>query len=221
MMGSSRTLVKSRLEMQGDYLVAVPINIRLQHEHFSRQFDRLLKLLDRSNFNSEYVEQLVHRICNAHRKKMERLFAIVKGLQGGRVSNLASEQVLRMCIAKTMKFLTLNSDALVHVLEATKDRLPLMLALVVRNNPYANDASHFKVVKLLAARCLKRNYEGFLHSGGMEHTRRDLLYQYLCAVLESRQVTLDISHVGLEEEVVGLLTTDAMERHSFYYSSLL
>lgn len=31
LLGSSRSLVKSRLEVQGDYLVAVPITIRLQH----------------------------------------------------------------------------------------------------------------------------------------------------------------------------------------------
>ena len=221
MLGSSRALVKSRLEVQGDYLVAVPINIRLQHEHFSRQFDRLLKVLDRKRFNSEYIEQLVHRICNSHRKRMDRLQNIARNQRPSRLSSKTSEHILRMCIAKTVKFLTLTPEALVHVLDSTKERLHAVLPLMVRSNPYSNDSSHFKVIKLLLGRCLKRNYEWFLQSGGMENTRNDILYQYLAAVFESREVVLDISQIGLEEEVVGLLTAEKAERHLYYYGSLL
>ena len=55
----------------------------------------------------------------------------------------------------------------------------------------------------------------------MENTRSDILYQYMSAVFESRTVILDISRVGLEEEVVGLLTLDQSDRHAYYYESLL
>jgi len=155
-MGSSRALVKSRLEVQGDYLVAVPINIRLQHEHFSRQFDRLLKILDRNRFNSEHIEQLIHLICNAHWRKMDKLSTATK--QTSRFTSRANWNILRMCIAKTIKFLTVSPEATVHVLDVAKERLHLILPIIVPDNPYANDSSHFKIIKLLVGKCIKRNY---------------------------------------------------------------
>jgi hypothetical protein len=112
---------------------------------------------------------------------MEKIF-VKNNRKQSKIPPKTSEQILRMCIAKTIKFITINPDSIVHIMDSIKDKLYVMMPILVRDNPYANDLTHSKVIKLLVGRCLKRNYTEFIKFNSMESTRIDMLYQYLIAI---------------------------------------
>lgn len=117
---------------------------------------------------------------------MEKVYSSSPKSKRARLSGSTNEHILRMCIAKTLRFLTANPEAAAQVIESTKERSHVVLPLLVRHNPYANDSTHFKIVRLLAAKSLRRSYDMFIKTGGMDHTRNELLYQYLNAAFENR-----------------------------------
>lgn len=212
LMRSSRTLVKSRLEVHGDHLVAVPVSLRIRDEHFAKQYDRLAQVLGATSFSPEYVRGLLLRICNAHRARVGR------PKPAKQPPTRTSPAVLQLVIAKTIRFLSVSADHLPYLLESTKDKLAAVLPILTAHNPYRSDAMHYRAIRGLANKCLRRNYSSFLKHSSMEQCRSDLLYKYLCAALQGR-FALDLGAVALEEEVVGLLT--GAKQQAALYDSLL
>lgn len=94
-------------------MVAVPINIRLRHDHFANQFERLAKILEKTSFNPEYVENLLIKICNAHKAKTKKY----KIKQSSNISySKTNESVLKLCIAKTIRYLSMSPDFVAYML---------------------------------------------------------------------------------------------------------